>query len=271
MKLSIIIPVLNGENYLQGTLNSLMSQTYDAFEVLVVDGGSTDQSLEIIKKMTVLDNRIKLIKYPGSSIYEAIIEGFNHSVGDILSWLNADDLYMPWTLKTAQMWLSRPGVEWITGLPSIWDREGSLRCVYPHIFRPRIFINKGFFNPRFLGAIQAESTFFSRRLYEKLSKEQIDNILATKFAGDFCLWKHLAAYDKLHAVPTVLGGFRIHGANLSILKLDSYLAEVKSAGALCLSPSLAYVIQTFYGSLLNPLSYRKASIENKKLNVSLGL
>ncbi len=88
---SVVVPNLNGVGFLSRTLDSLESQTYAHIEVIVVDGASTDGSLELIEAWA---DRLPLrwVSEPDSGQAEAINKGFCMATGDILGWINSDDL-----------------------------------------------------------------------------------------------------------------------------------------------------------------------------------
>lgn len=95
IKLSIIIVCLNSEKYIGDTLQSLIGQTYQQFEVIVVDGKSNDKTLEIIEGFRLIPdfkNKIRLISEPDSGIYNAMNKGIGIAVGDFIYFLNSDDV-----------------------------------------------------------------------------------------------------------------------------------------------------------------------------------
>ena len=89
MKISIITPTLNSEKSIAFTLNSVFNQNYKNFEHIIVDGGSNDKTLEIVKKHKV---KKKIIIKKKSSIYEAINLGIKNAIGDYILILNSDDI-----------------------------------------------------------------------------------------------------------------------------------------------------------------------------------
>ena len=93
MKLvSVIIPVYKVEKYIAATLESVLAQTYKNFELLIVDDGSPDQSIEICQQFT--DNRIKIIRQENRGVAAARNTGIRHSSGEYLAFLDADDLWL---------------------------------------------------------------------------------------------------------------------------------------------------------------------------------
>ena len=91
MRISIITVCLNSENTIISTLNSVLSQTFDDIEHIIVDGGSTDRTIEIINDYTHKNKKILVAK--NSGIYDSMNRGIKESTGDIITILNSDDLY----------------------------------------------------------------------------------------------------------------------------------------------------------------------------------
>jgi len=94
---SIITPLLNQGRYIEETILSVLNQTYDNIEYLIMDGGSTDNTSEIVSKYA-RDQRIKWFSEADEGQYDAINKGFRKAKGSILAYINADDLYLPGTV-----------------------------------------------------------------------------------------------------------------------------------------------------------------------------
>ena len=91
MKFSIIIATLNNENTIKRNLESIKSQSFTDYEIIIVDGGSKDKSIQITKSFEFKDIKIKIQN--GKGVYNAFNEGINLSIGEIIIILNADDFF----------------------------------------------------------------------------------------------------------------------------------------------------------------------------------
>lgn len=91
-EISVIIPIYNAEKYLRQCLDSVISQTFNNFEVICVDDGSTDNSRKILEEYKILDSRIKVILQDNHGVSSARNQGIENSTGDYLAFLDADDL-----------------------------------------------------------------------------------------------------------------------------------------------------------------------------------
>ena len=223
--ISIVTATYNSEKYIEQCILSVMNQTTTDYEHIIVDGGSTDSTIDIIKRYEG-KYPVRWISEKDNGMYDAISKGFGMAKGDILCWLNSDDMYMPWTLKTVSRLMSDQ-VQWITGAPSYFTEDG-IGYVYGGAIKPvpRKFIARGWMEGRRLWSIQQESTFWTRELYDKCGGLNPDY----KLAGDYHLWKNMAEFADLYYVNSTLAGFRIHENQLS----SNRLAYQKEIGELSL-------------------------------------
>lgn len=228
LKFTVVTPVLNGEKYIAETIESVIDQSYPHWRYIIMDGGSTDATVEISRKYAELDSRISVLSEPDQGMYDAVIKGLQSDDGDICCWINADDKYVPWSFSLVADAVNK-GHEWVTGINAYWDSQGRLCFLdFPTIY-PRKLIKSGYFNGKGLGWIQQEGTFFTRRLFSKLSRQQIEKIRSMRLAGDFLLWKLLAEHSALKPLQTILGGFRMHEGNMSKLSMVQYYDEVRKS------------------------------------------
>ena len=207
-KISIVTPSFNQAQFLEATIESILHQKYPNLEYIIIDGGSTDGSQEIIKKYE--KDLHFWCSEPDAGQYDAINKGFAKSTGEIMTWLNSDDMYCPWALRTvASIFCELPQVEWLTTLnPLKWDWYGL--CINSRLIPG--FSKEGFLDgcylhqgEKSLGAIQQESTFWRRSLWKKAGK-----CITTEFklASDFDLWCRFFTHAELYGTTSPLGGFR---------------------------------------------------------------
>src|SRR5919202_991349 len=91
--ISVIIPVYNGEKTIQETIESVLKQTFSNFELIVIDDGSQDSTLQIVS--TIQDTRLKIFSYSNAGVSTSRNRGLSHATGEFISFIDADDL---WTL-----------------------------------------------------------------------------------------------------------------------------------------------------------------------------
>lgn len=114
-KVSIVLPVYNGEKYISESINSILAQTYSNWELIIVNDCSTDNTLQIIKAYEKEDNRIHIYNNDKNMKLPATLnEGFSHATGDYYTWTSDDNLYKPNALYTFVKYLSdNPNVDMV--------------------------------------------------------------------------------------------------------------------------------------------------------------
>jgi len=200
-RITMVTPSYNYAHYLEACIDSVLSQNYPNLEFIIMDGGSTDGTLDVIKKHE------KHLAYwrsrPDQGNYSAIEEGFNVSCGDIMTWLNADDMFHPGAFATvSEIFLEQPEVEWLMGRPNSFDEEGRQKhvCSYlPMNSRAKYLAGDEL--------IQQEGVFWRRGVWNR-SGGQIDNKLL--LAADLELWARFFRSARLFSVDTLIAGFRDH-------------------------------------------------------------
>jgi glycosyltransferase involved in cell wall biosynthesis len=126
---SIVTPSYNQGCYIEETIQSVLNQDYPNFEYIIVDGGSTDHTIEILKKFS---NRIKWVSEPDKGQADAVNKGFKMAKGEILGWINSDDTYNPGALNTVVGRFSKnPEIVMVYGDAYFIDRDGNVMWRYP--------------------------------------------------------------------------------------------------------------------------------------------
>ena len=129
IKLSIVTPSYNQGPFLEKTILSVLEQGYPNLEYIIIDGGSTDNSLDIIKKYEKHLSYWVSEKDRGQS--HAINKGFERATGDLFGWLNSDDYYAPGALKTvAEVYQENPTVGAVVGAGDLVDASGKSLCAH---------------------------------------------------------------------------------------------------------------------------------------------
>ena len=223
--ISLITSSYNCAKYIDKTIESILGQGYPRLQYIVVDGESTDATLEIINNYRDLIDTI--ICEPDEGMYHGINKGFDYATGEIMSWLNCDDIYYPWTFSVVEnIFRKFPEVDWIIGLPSYINQSGQCIKVSSNACTayPRNYIRNGWFRPQLAGYLQQESMFWRKSLWEKAGGLN----LTYKYAADFELWTRFAQYAELYSVSVPLAGFRIRpGEQKSSVHKDKYEEEVE--------------------------------------------
>lgn len=219
-KISIVTTNFNQAQYLEDTILSVLNQGYPNLEYIVIDGGSTDGSVDIIKKYA--DQLTYWESTPDKGMYDGLQKGLGRTTGDIMAWINSDDMYLNKSMfSVAEIFSSFSEVNWLLGFPALYDSFGRIvEC--PHTLRQwsKYDIYIGHYR-----WIQQESAFWRRSLWEK-SGASLDTSL--KYAGDFELWFRFFQYEKLYVTTAMLSGFRMREGQLSVKQQTAYEDEIKS-------------------------------------------
>lgn len=218
-RISIVTPNYNTGKYLEDTILSVLNQDYPRLEYIVVDGGSTDGSLEIIKKYE--KHLAWWVSEKDEGMYDALNKGFARSGGEIMGYLNADDKLHPGALFTlARLFTDLPKVKWVHGISAAYDSAGL--CV---LSRNTERWSKYRYFSGDIHTIQQENVYWRRELWEKAGGRFKAEF---KLAGDLELWTRFFQHEPLHITDALIGGFRRlpEGAQASTKYRDQYGEEV---------------------------------------------
>ncbi|MGB6199323.1 MAG: glycosyltransferase family 2 protein [Candidatus Acidiferrales bacterium] len=213
-KITMVTPVRNSARYIEQTIQSVISQQYPNLEYFIQDGGSTDGTLDIVRKYE--SHLAGWTTEPDNGMYDALNRGFTRSSGEIMGWISATDLLHRGSLfVVGSVFRALPQVEWITGRPTGFNDEGMCVTVSRSL--------KRWTRVRFLAGanryIQQESTFWRRILWERAGS----HVDATSRDGsDFELWTRFFRYARIYPVDALIGGFRDHPGSLSLENLEKY-------------------------------------------------
>ena len=240
MKISVVIPNLDGGAFLGECLESVLSQDCADKEIIVMDGGSTDLSLRIVREF---ERRLSHWEStPDGGPYHAVERGLNRASGDVLCWLNSDDILLPGALKEVDgLFSGDPGIQWLTGMHATFLEPAVLReRGYPATdfflsddtrYAVQLFRNTEHIDwtldyilekaPRGGYFLQQESTFWRRELWSAVGG--FDH--RYKLAGDYWLWLRFLEKAPLVLVDRPFGCFRQSAGQRSSDHAERYQAE----------------------------------------------
>jgi glycosyltransferase involved in cell wall biosynthesis len=237
VKFTIITPSFNRHQYLDDTIRSVITQRGDfEIEYIIQDGCSNEEVIELLEKWKRhIDSddfrpdcrRLSFDYYveSDSGMYEAINKGFEKGTGDLLAWINSDDMYFPNAFESVHQALRmNKNVDWVIGKAATFDSRGRLTDVakYPNAYS-REFVRRGYYRAdlsRFRW-ISQDSVFWRRSLWE------VAGPLAThhRLVSDFKLWQSFARHARPTKIETLIAGYRFHGNQLTG-DPDAYLREL---------------------------------------------
>lgn len=221
-KITVVTPSYNQGKYLEETILSVLNQGYPNLEYIIIDGGSTDDSVNIIKKYE--KQLAYWVSEKDEGLYHGLQKGFQKSSGEIMAWLNADDMYHRKSLfLVANIFQKFKNVQWVMGSNTFFDENG-----HPFIYDDLSYAQRWsqsrliLFDGQF---IQQESVFWKRTLWEKAGGFIEQNY---SLAADFELWLRFFRYEKLYSTTFMLSGFRFRTENQkSFNQRKQYLEQVQ--------------------------------------------
>ena len=202
---SIVTPSFNQARFLEATIRSVLEQDYARIEYIIVDGGSTDGSAEIIRKYA--DRLAWWVSERDSGQTDAINKGFAHANGEILAWLNSDDTYTDGAVRAAVSCFERsPDVGLIYGDANYINEAGHVIGRFPAAQTDQRRLRQGYVH------IPQQASFFRADLWRQLGP--LDP--SFYFAMDYDLWVRLSARAPVKYVPQTWANFRLHAAGKTI-------------------------------------------------------
>lgn len=220
-KITIVTPSYNQGRFLEATILSVLNQDYPNLEYIVMDGGSTDESLEIIKRHADKLAYWESGKDCGQA--DAIFRGFERASGDILGWINSDDLLLPGSLeKVARHFAAHPEEDWVTGGSIIIDDAG--KCLLNRIGWPRCNLGDRVTFHRLLYSgcsFNQPASFWRRESF--LATGGFDRAL--RFCFDYDMYLLLAQKSPSGNIKSFIACFRVHPDSKSSTIHDICIVE----------------------------------------------
>ncbi|WP_410004674.1 glycosyltransferase family 2 protein [Aequorivita nionensis] len=201
-KITVVTPNYNQGEFLERTILSVLDQDYPNLEYIIMDGGSSDTSVQTIEKYQ--EKLHYWVSEPDNGMYDAINKGFSRSSGAIMCWINSDDVLWEGSLHyIAKKFTENKKMHWLQGLPSVINENGEVILQREQVFSPWFFyLSEHRANFSF---IQQESTFWTRELWNKAGGQLS---LQYTLASDFDLWMRFFNFETLYCTKRQLAAFR---------------------------------------------------------------
>lgn len=243
---TVVTPSFNQAPYIERTILSVLDQDYPNLEYIVVDGGSTDGSLDIIKKYS--DHISSWISEPDLGQTDAINKGFSRGNGQILAWINSDDTYNPGAVREAVQFLQEhPDVGLVYGDANFINAQDAVIGTFPAAQTDRTRLLQGYVH------VPQQSAFFRSDLWKKIGP--LDPSFF--FAMDYDLWVRLSALAPLVYLPKkIWANFRLHDDGKTIASDDRCWPEMlrvhrREGGSWFSVIQMKYYIRRLLAPLIN--------------------
>jgi glycosyltransferase involved in cell wall biosynthesis len=215
-RITVVTPSYNQMSFLEETIRSVLLQNYPNLEYIVIDGGSSDQSVEIIQKYE------KYLAYwvsePDRGQADAINKGLQRATGEIVGWLNSDDILFPLALqRIGSVFANDPTVQMTYGFRKTIDSRGRVLTRNVGWLPDKFVLRHDFLIPQ-------ESVYWRRTISDQRGLLDTD----FRFAFDYEYWHRLmAAGYEYRLLPHFIGGFRLHAHSKSQTMQDVRDQEVR--------------------------------------------
>jgi glycosyltransferase involved in cell wall biosynthesis len=214
---SVVTPCLNPGKHLAATIQSVLSQDYPHIEYMVMDAGSTDGTLDLLRSF---GDRLRWISEADRGQADAINKGFSGTKGQVLAWLNADDTYAPGAIRAAMEFLTEhTDVDMVYGNADFIDADGKLigPCAHIEPFSRNRLIHYSDF-------IVQPAAFFRRSAFEAVGGLDVN----LHWSMDYDLWIKLSERHTIQYLPRTLANYRWLGASKTASGGWKRLDEIRS-------------------------------------------
>lgn len=214
---SIVLPVYNGERYLQESIDSILSQTHKNWELIIIDDCSTDKSSSIAKQYAEQDKRIHYYRNEVNlKLPKSLNRGFSLSKGNYLTWTSDDNRFLPNAISTMVKTLKDNQADFVFASCNVIDESGCITDIYG--VNQQCIKQLIGFNP--VGAC----FMYTRKAYSHTGEYDAELFLVE----DFDYWQRLCSQHKTMAIEQILYDYRFHdGALTSTMKKDFFYKNMK--------------------------------------------
>jgi len=234
-KISIITPSYNQGEFIAETIESVLNQDYPDLEYIIMDGGSTDGTLDVLKKY---GDRINWVSEPDRGQSHAINKGLRLATGEVIAFLNSDDCYEPGALiKVGRFFFNNPETYWLTGRCRIIDKQGKEIRRAITLYKNFWLSTRSYRALLVLDYISQPATFWRREVVDRIGlfNETLN------FSMDYDYSLRVGQHYKMWLLPDYLACFRIHGDSKSKYIVDHFATDLKIAKSYINSPILGHL------------------------------
>lgn len=212
---TIVTPSFNQGHFIRDTIESVLSQDYPNLEYLVFDGGSTDETQEVLRSY---GSRLHWISEKDQGQADAVNKGFQQAKGEIFGWLNSDDTYLPGAIqKAVEFFQANPAISMVYGEAYIADAQGKII----ERFHTEAFDYQRLAETCF---IVQPTVFIRRHVFEVVGPLDV----SLHCALDYEYWMRVGKRFRVGCMPQLLATTRVHGAAKTVAKKQEAHQEIVS-------------------------------------------
>src|SRR5574341_422297 len=213
--ISIVTPTLNQRHFIEATIDSVLQQGYPNLDYLVVDGGSTDGTRDLLP---AYEGNLRWISQSGTGQTAAINQGWQMASGEVMAWINSDDVYAPEALlRVGEYFQRHPEVDIVYGDCEMIDANGRFLKMYPTRRFDFVELVRSTIN-----FIPQPATFLRRSVLEKTGL--LDESLS--YVMDFDYWLRAGLQHDIQYLPEKLAALRLHATAKSVAQLGKFAVEL---------------------------------------------
>ena len=218
-KITVITPSYNQANFIDQTIQSVLSQNYPNLVYIIMDGGSTDGTIEILKRY---NSQLVWFSEKDRGQSHAINKGLRRSTGDVIAYLNSDDVYEPGTLlAVGEFFADHPDACWLTGWCSTVNTQGKEIRKLSTLYKKFWLFWRSYKALLVLDYVSQPATFWRREVIEKVGEFNE----SLHFAMDYDYSLRVGKHFKLRVLPRYLARYRVHHNSKTFSSTESINAQ----------------------------------------------
>jgi glycosyltransferase involved in cell wall biosynthesis len=218
-RIGVVTPSYNQGAFIRETIDSVLGQDYPSIEYRVIDGGSTDDTLDVLKSY---GSAVDWISEPDHGQASAINKGLKGVSADIVAFINSDDVYLPGTFSSvAAYFAAHPDASWLTGDHFVIDSRGKRIRSYVSAYKKILRKRPTFGRLAMANYIVQPSTFWRKKLLDEIGF--FDESL--RYCFDYDFWVRAMLRHPLHVTSRPFSLFRVHGASIGGSEFTRQFAE----------------------------------------------